>query len=85
MPTRVGYLGVAVATDGDLTASWRCQAHHDAHRRGLTGAIGPQEASDAPRLAGEGHIIDSSETAVGLGQTVPTLRLLLEYVYPPNG
>jgi hypothetical protein len=57
----------AAAQDVCGAVGGRGEAHDDAHRGGLPGAVRAQESGDAPRLGGEGDIVDGGILAVTLG------------------
>ncbi len=65
---RVGQLGEVAAEDGGLAGGRGGEPDHDAHGRGLAGAVGAQEAGDPAGLGGERHVVDGPEAAVRLGQ-----------------
>src|SRR5436189_279131 len=63
---RRGMLAIVAAVDSDVAARRRVEAEDQAHRRGLAGAVRPEEPGDDPRLYGEAEPVDGSLLAVVL-------------------
>ncbi len=63
---RVGDVLVVDAADGCAAGGRGCQTSDDAHRRGLAGTVGAEEAGDGARSGFEGDVVDGLEAAVRL-------------------
>ena len=70
MAARVGDVLVGVAADGDGAVGRGGEPDHDAHRRGLAGTVGPEEAGDPSRLGDEADVVDGLEAAIGACESV---------------
>ena len=68
VPPGVRDVAVEVAVDGDPAVGGRGEADHHAHRGGLAGTVGTEEAGDPSGLAGEADVVDGTEAAVRLGE-----------------
>jgi hypothetical protein len=53
-----------------IAAVERDEAHDGAHRRGLAGAVGAEEADDLAALDGEADVVERDDRAVALDEGV---------------
>ena len=72
---RPGQIGVRGAAEGRRSGGRRDQPDQDPQRRGLAGAVGPEEAGDPARFDGEAEVPDGEDAVVRLDQPVDHDRL----------